>query len=74
MGQCHNNYRKYNISKIVPMNIKNEECCICLEPLLMYKLRINCGHEFHTHCLMRHKYSCRKYDRNYTCPLCRKKI
>ena len=50
------------------------QCAICLEPMILYVHNINCGHQFHTHCLARHKHTCRKYGREYNCPLCRKKI
>ena len=74
MGQCNSNTRRYHVRKIVPMSIKDHECPICLEVLILSKRRIKCGHEFHTHCLTRHKFACRKYGRQYNCPLCRKKI
>ena len=60
--------------KIVPTSFKDHECPICLEPLVFDRNKIKCGHEFHTRCLMRHKFACRKYMRQYNCPLCRKKI
>ena len=69
--------RRYRIArkqKIVPMNIRDQQCAICLEPMILYVHNINCGHQFHTHCLARHKHTCRKYGREYNCPLCRKKI
>jgi len=86
MGQCSStNTRRYRYRintqnlggssrKVVPTSIKDQECSICLEPLILYSRRINCGHEFHKHCLARHKHTCRKYGREYNCPLCRKKI
>ena len=90
MGQCNSSSgsrnrlvsRRYNIRnrsnarsrKVVPVNIRDQQCAICLEPLILYVHNTNCGHQFHTHCLARHKFTCRKYNREYNCPLCRKKI
>jgi|UPI000110A228 hypothetical protein len=71
------NKRRYRIArkqKIVPMNIRDQQCAICLEPMILYVKDTRCGHQFHTHCLVRHKHTCRKYHREYNCPLCRKKI
>jgi|UniRef100_A0A6C0AK59 hypothetical protein len=57
--------------KIHPINFKTpkkdfktNECIICLEKITYGRAVLNCGHHFHSTCVLKW------FERNLTCPMC----
>ena len=52
--------------------LHQDQCCICLNELINYVTRLECGHHFHTQCINKHKNS--QHQSSKFCPLCRQPI
>ena len=63
--------------KIKPTDpIIHEKCVICLDNYERgtYKRVLKCGHVFHKKCVDRWFCKLSEYDKDLTCPICRKKV
>jgi len=63
--------------KIKPTDpIIHEKCVICLDNYEhgTYKRVLKCGHVFHKKCVDRWFCKLSEYDKDLTCPICRKKV
>lgn len=49
----------------------DQECSICLEPIVSYAIEIPCHHIFHAECVYCYIYSLNLLKDEFQCPLCR---
>lgn len=56
------------------LNIRENECCICMDEKQTNMCKLNCSHEFCVDCISQLLDKCLNENKQPTCPLCREKI